>query len=100
MPPAAQQALQWTAERGGETAAVASWSPGPGRRAAFTSAAAERPVRWAAEGDRDLITGENILQTLAEVSIAFTGFSGVVGVFGGRPVPKVGRPETRTIPKD
>jgi hypothetical protein len=31
----------------------------------------------------DLIAGESILQTLAEVSIAFAGFSGVVGVFGG-----------------
>jgi len=30
-----------------------------------------------------LIAGEELLQTLAEVSIAFTGFSGVVGVFGG-----------------
>ena len=32
---------------------------------------------------RVLIVGDNLLQTLAEVSIAFTGFSGVVGVFGG-----------------
>ena len=32
---------------------------------------------------RGLIEGEGILQLLAEVSIAFAGFSGVVGVFGG-----------------
>ena len=32
---------------------------------------------------RVLVAGEDLLQTLAEVSIAFTGFSGVVGVFGG-----------------
>jgi hypothetical protein len=31
----------------------------------------------------DLIAGENVLHTLAEVSIAFAGFSGIVGVFGG-----------------
>jgi hypothetical protein len=30
-----------------------------------------------------LIEGEGTLQLLAEVSIAFAGFSGVVGVFGG-----------------
>jgi len=30
-----------------------------------------------------VIDGQNLLHTLAEVSIAFTGFSGVVGVFGG-----------------
>ena len=30
-----------------------------------------------------MIAGEDLLQTLAEVSIAFAGFSGVVGVFGG-----------------
>ncbi len=30
-----------------------------------------------------MIAGQDLLHTLAEVSIAFTGFSGVVGVFGG-----------------
>ena len=30
-----------------------------------------------------MIAGESVLHTLAEVSIAFAGFSGVVGVFGG-----------------
>ena len=34
-------------------------------------------------GGRALIEGDSTLQLLAEVSIAFTGFSGVVGVFGG-----------------
>jgi hypothetical protein len=40
-------------------------------------------MRRAPEGGRALIAGENVLHTLAEVSIAYTGFSGVVGVFGG-----------------
>ena len=30
-----------------------------------------------------MIAGQNVLHTLTEVSIAFAGFSGVVGVFGG-----------------
>ena len=30
-----------------------------------------------------MIAGQDLLHTLAEVSIAFAGFSGVVGVFGG-----------------
>jgi len=42
-----------------------------------------RPVAGAAQGSP--LQGEGILQTIAEVSVAFAGFTGVVVAFGRRP---------------
>jgi hypothetical protein len=48
---------------------------------------AGRPAREAARAKA--LQGEEILQTIAEVSVAFAGFTGVVVAFGRRPQPGV-----------